>query len=80
MSKIVKDRRKSQFRYLENGVLELRRAAKIKPRKIEPSGFFLLDHNRETRVFRLVWGTPDVWLLKNWDSPTEEEDAPPCVN
>ena len=28
-----------------DGVLELYRAATIKPRKIEPSGFFLLDHN-----------------------------------
>ena len=28
-----------------DGVLELYRAATIKPRKIERSGFFLLDHN-----------------------------------
>ena len=37
--------RKSQFRYSENGVLELCQAATIKPRQIECSGFFLLDRN-----------------------------------
>ena len=42
MSEIVED---CQFCYLEKGVLELRRAAKVKPRKIERSVFFLLDHN-----------------------------------
>ena len=41
----LKNLRKSQFRLLEKGVLEHRRAATIKPRKIERSGFFILDHN-----------------------------------
>ena len=34
---------------MEKGVLELRRAATMKPRKIERSGFFLLDHNGRLR-------------------------------
>ena len=46
---IFKNRRKPQFRYLEKGVLELYRAATIKPRMIERSGFFLLDHNASLR-------------------------------
>ena len=37
--KIIKNRQKNQFCYLEKGVLELHRAATIKPRKIEGSGF-----------------------------------------
>ena len=42
---MVEDR---QFCYLEKGVLELHQAATIKPRKIERSVFFLLDHNGQT--------------------------------
>ena len=33
---------------LEKCALELFRTAKIKPRQIERSGFFLLDHNGQT--------------------------------
>ena len=39
-SKVVENHRKSQFCYLEKSVLELHRAATIKPRKIERSVFF----------------------------------------
>ena len=46
--KIRRNRRKSQSRYLEKGALELRRAAMTKPRQIERSGIFLLDHNGQT--------------------------------
>ena len=38
--KIVENRQKFKFRYLEKGGLELRLAATLKPRKIDPSGFF----------------------------------------
>ena len=38
--KIRRNRRKSQFRYLEKGALELYRAATTKPRQIERSVFF----------------------------------------
>ena len=38
--KTRQNRRKSQFRYLEKGGLELHRVAMLKPRKIELSGFF----------------------------------------
>ena len=38
------------------GVLELCWAAPIEPRQIECSGFFLLNHNGQTRVYRLVSG------------------------
>ena len=48
LSKIVENRRRFQFRYLEKGGLELRRAAMFKPRRIERSGFILLDHNEQT--------------------------------
>ena len=50
---IFENCQKSQFRYLKTGVLELRQATTIKPRKIERSGFFLLDHNRQTRIYRV---------------------------
>ena len=39
--KIRKNRRKSQFRYLEKGALEIPRAAMTKPRQIERSGFLV---------------------------------------
>ena len=69
------------FDDFEKCVLELCRTAKIKPRQIERSAFFLLDHNGQTQVYRLVLGPPDVWLLRNHDFPMEEEDcAPPRVN
>ena len=48
--KIRQNNQKSQFRYLEKGALKLRRAAMTKPRQIERSSFFLLDHNRQTQV------------------------------
>ena len=48
LSAIVEDRQKSQFCYLEKGVFELYRAATLQPRKIERSGFFLLDCNGQT--------------------------------
>ena len=75
--KIRRNRRKSQFRYLEKGALELYRAATTKPRQIERSGFFLLDHNGQTRVYRLVWGPPDVWVRRKRDSPKEDDDCAP---
>ena len=68
----VKNCQKSQFRYLE-----LCRAATIKPRQIELSIFFLLDHNKQTRVYRLVLGPLDVWLWRKRDSPMEEDDCAP---
>ena len=75
--KFRRNRRKSQFRYLEKGALELYRAATTKPRQIERSGFFLLDHNGQTRVYRLVLSPSDVRLWRKRDSPIEEEDCPP---
>ena len=41
-----------RFCLLEKGVLELCWAATIKPRKIERSVFFLLDHNRSLRTVK----------------------------
>ena len=75
--KIRRNRRKSQFRYLEKGALELYRAATTKPRQIERSGFFLLDHNGQTRVYRLVLSPPDVRLWRKRDSKMEEENCAP---
>ena len=53
------------FLYLEKG------APTIKPSQIERSGFFLLDHNGQTHVYRLVSGALDVWIRRNRDSPIE---------
>ena len=79
--KIRRNRRKSQFHYLEKGALELYRAATTKPRQIERSVFFLLDHNGQTGVYRLVLSPPDVRLWRKSDSKMEEDDcAPPRVN
>ena len=75
--KIRRNRRKSQFRYLEKGALELYRAATTKPRQIERSVFFLLDHNGQTRVDRLVSGPPDIRVRRKRDSPMEEDDCLP---
>ena len=59
----------------EKGVLILRLAATINPRKIERSGYFLLDHNGQTRVYRLVLSPPDVRVWRKRDSPMEEDDC-----
>ena len=53
------------------------RAATTKPRQIERSSFFLLDHKGKTRINRLVSGSCDVWLRRKRDSPMEEDDCPP---
>ena len=45
--------------FFEKCVLKLCRAAMIKPKQIERSGLFLLAHNGQTRVYRLVLGPPD---------------------
>ena len=67
--KIRQNRQKSQFRYLEKGALELHWAAMTKPRQIGRSGFFLLDHNRQTQIYRLVRGPLAVWLRSPPHSP-----------
>ena len=51
----------------------------IKPRQIELSGFFLLDHNEQTQIYRLVSGQSDAWLWRNCDFPTEEDDLEKCA-
>ena len=48
--------------FFEKFILELCRTAMIKPRQIEHSGFFLLDHNGQTQIYRLVSGKPDERL------------------
>ena len=73
--KIRKNCQKSQFQFLEKGALELCRAATTKLRQIECPGLSLLDHNRQTRVYRLVLGPTDVPLWRKRDSPVEEEDC-----
>ena len=72
--KIRQNRRKSHFCYLEKGALELYLAAMTKPRQIERFGFFLLDHNGQTRFYRLVSGQSDTWLWRNRDFLTEDDD------
>ena len=37
---------------------------------------FLLDHNGQTRVYRLVLGPLDIRLWRKHDSPTKEDDCP----
>ena len=41
------------------------------------SGFFLLDHNGQTWVYRLFSGPTDVQVRKKRDSPMEEDDCDP---
>ena len=45
--------------FFEKCVLELCRTTMINPWQIERSVFFLVDHNRQTRIYRLVAGQPD---------------------
>ena len=42
----------------------------IKPREIERSGFFLLAHNGQNWIYRLVWGPTKVQFRRNRDFPT----------
>ena len=65
--------------FFEKCVLELCRTAMIKPRQIERSGFFLLDHNGQTWIYRLVSGQSDAWLWRNRDFPTEDDDLEKCA-
>ena len=60
--------------FFEKCVLELCRTAMIKPRQIECSGLFLLDHNGQTWIHRLVWGQSDAWLWRNRDFLTDDDD------
>ena len=53
------------------------RAATTKPKQIERSSFFLLDHNDKTRIYRLVSGSFDVPLQRKRDSPMEEDNCAP---
>ena len=77
LAKIGKNHGKSQICYFEKEVLKLCRAAMIKPRQIECSGFFLLDHNGQSRVYILVSGQPDEWLWRKHDFPMKDDDCPP---
>ena len=45
-----------------------------KPRQIERSVFFLLDQNGQTQIYRLVSGQLDVWLWRNCDFSTKDDD------
>ena len=65
--------------FFEKCVLELCRTAMIKPRQIECSGFFLLDHNGQTQIYRLVSGRSDAWLWRNCDFPIEDDDLEKCA-
>ena len=65
--------------FLEKCVLELCRTAMIKPRHLERSGFFLLDHNGQTRIYRLVLGQSDAWLWRNRDFQTDDDDLENCA-
>ena len=53
------------------------RAATTKPRQLERSGFFLLDHNGKTWIYRLVPGSYDVPLQRKRDSPMGYDDCAP---
>ena len=79
--------RSKKFKILRFGNLlptRLCRAATTKPRQIERSSFFLLDHKGKTWIYRLVTGSCDVRLRRKRDSPVEEDDCapphPPRVN
>ena len=38
-------------------------------------GFFLVDHNRQSRVYRLVWGLSDVPFWRYYDFSSEEDEC-----
>ena len=59
LSEIDKNCQKSQFLYLEKGVLKNRRAVMIKPRKIERSVFF-------------YWTTSDKLEFTDWSEVTRD--------
>ena len=65
--------------FLEKCVLKLRRTAMIKPKQIERSVFFLLDHNGQTGIYRLVSGHSDAWLWRNRNFPAEDDDLEKCA-
>ena len=74
-SKIVKNRQKSQFCNLENGVLKiLVDLWWTKPGKIECLVLFILVHNGQIQLNRLVTCKLDVWFWKNIDSLTKDDD------
>ena len=56
------------------------RAATTKPRQIERSGFFLLDHNGKTRIYRLVPGSFDVPLRRKTRFSDSVWWLPPPLN
>ena len=57
---------------VEKCVLELSQTAMIM--QTECSGFFLLDHYGQTRIYRLVSGQVDAWLWRNRDFQTKDDD------
>ena len=65
--------------FFEKYVLELCRTAMIKPTQIECSGLFLLDHNVQTCIYRLVSGQSYAWLWRNHDFLTEDDDLKKCA-
>ena len=48
-------------------------------RQIECSGFFLVNHNGQTQIYRLVSGQSDACLWRNRDFPTEDQDLKKCA-
>ena len=62
-----------RVKILKKGILEFRRTATIKPRQIELSGFFLLEHNGQTQVYRLFSGQSDIQLWRKRDFPTKDD-------
>ena len=72
--------RSKKFKILRFGNLlptRLCRAATTKPRQIECSNFFLLDHKGKAWIYRLVSGSYDVRLWRKRDSLVEEDDCAP---
>ena len=61
---------------LEKCLLELRETGTIKLRT-DREFFFLLDHNRQTRIYRLVSSQTDVRLWRNHNFLTEDDDCLP---
>ena len=61
-------------------ILKLCQTTTNKPRQIERFGFLLLDHNRQTWIYRLVSGQSDVWLWGNGDFLTEDDDCAPPIS
>ena len=64
-----------KFRFVRKFGLKICLSTMVKLEGIERFIFFLQIHNRQTQVYRLVWGPTDVQFLRYRDFQTEGDDC-----